>query len=60
METFTPFVQTLPKSLHTLFGHCSLERAYRRVVLWTTIFENGKEHFSPTAQNEQTGQSGPS
>ena len=57
MERYIPVAQTRPKPPRAwlLF----LQAGYKRAVLGTTILSNGKEHFGPTDQNDQTGQRGP-
>ena len=53
MERYIPLEQTQPKQ------QC-VWLLYRRAVLGTTILSiNGRGHFGPTYQNDQTGQSGP-
>ena len=52
MERYIPVAQTRPKPPRAwlLF----LQAGYKRAVLGTTILSNGKEHFGPTDQNDQT------
>ena len=51
-----------PDPSHRAFSYCSCKK-YTKVRYWgdlrETIWSNGKGHFVPTDQNDQTGQSGP-
>ena len=51
-----------PDPSHRAFSYCSCKK-YTKVRYWgdlrRTIWSNGKGHFVPTHQNDQTGQSGP-
>ena len=51
-----------PDPSHRAFSYCSCKK-YTKVRYWGdlrgTIWSNGKGHFVPTHQNDQTGQSGP-
>ena len=57
MEQYNLVEQTRPKPprIWLLF----LKAGYKRAVLGTTILSNGKGHFGPTDQNDQTAQRGP-
>ena len=51
-----------PDPKQRTFSYCSCEK-YTKVRYWgglrRTVWWNGKGHFVPTDQNDQTGQSGP-
>ena len=59
--TVHSFAQTRPKSTSVwlLFLQAILQAGYQRAVLGTAISSNGKGHFGPTDQNDQTCQRGP-